>query len=190
MKTLYEILEVSETASNEIIEKAYKILVKRYHPDLQQESNRKNAEEQMKLINTAYETLSDDIKRQQYDTKLKMQREKEKMQKTYAKQNDIQKQQRTEQRTSYNEQQYQQAYEEYLRNLGYKVKYKWTWDKIKELLKTIAIIFVIILIIWIFPPTRKMLIEFYESNILVRKIIDIIFALINGIWKATCSLFK
>ena len=33
--TLYEILEVSENASPEVIEKAYKILVKKYHPDLQ-----------------------------------------------------------------------------------------------------------------------------------------------------------
>ena len=36
-KTLYEILEVSEKASQEVIEKAYKVLVKKYHPDLQKE---------------------------------------------------------------------------------------------------------------------------------------------------------
>ena len=34
-KTLYEVLEVSENASAEIIEKAYKVLAKKYHPDLQ-----------------------------------------------------------------------------------------------------------------------------------------------------------
>lgn len=34
--TLYELLEVSENASKEIIEKAYKVLVKKYHPDLQE----------------------------------------------------------------------------------------------------------------------------------------------------------
>ena len=34
MKNYYEILEVNEHASKEIIEKAYRTLVKRYHPDL------------------------------------------------------------------------------------------------------------------------------------------------------------
>lgn len=35
MKNLYDILQVSENASSEIIEKAYKTLVKQCHPDLQ-----------------------------------------------------------------------------------------------------------------------------------------------------------
>ena len=34
MKDYYGILEVNEKASQEIIEKAYKTLVKKYHPDL------------------------------------------------------------------------------------------------------------------------------------------------------------
>ena len=37
METLYDILEVSRKASPEVIDKAYKILSKRYHPDLNQE---------------------------------------------------------------------------------------------------------------------------------------------------------
>lgn len=35
MENLYELLEVSEKASQEIIEKAYKTLAKKWHPDLQ-----------------------------------------------------------------------------------------------------------------------------------------------------------
>ena len=35
MKNYYEILQVNENASQEIIEKAYKVLAKKYHPDLQ-----------------------------------------------------------------------------------------------------------------------------------------------------------
>ena len=35
MKNYYEILEVDKKASEEIIEKAYRALAKRYHPDLQ-----------------------------------------------------------------------------------------------------------------------------------------------------------
>ena len=33
MKNYYEILEVSENASSEVIERAYKVLAKKYHPD-------------------------------------------------------------------------------------------------------------------------------------------------------------
>ena len=39
MKNYYEILEVSQNASPEVIEKAYKALVKKYHPDLQTKEN-------------------------------------------------------------------------------------------------------------------------------------------------------
>ena len=35
-KTLYDILEVSEKASKEVIEKAYRVLAKKYHPDYRQ----------------------------------------------------------------------------------------------------------------------------------------------------------
>ena len=69
--TLYEILEVSEKASNEVIEKAYKTLAKKYHPDLQQTAeDKKNAEKKMQKINEAYETLKDESKRSEYDRKL------------------------------------------------------------------------------------------------------------------------
>ena len=50
METLYDILEVSPKASKEVIEKAYRTLVKRYHPDLQAPENKASAEEKMKQI--------------------------------------------------------------------------------------------------------------------------------------------
>lgn len=67
-KTYYEILEVDKNASNEIIKKAYSTLAKKYHPDLQPENNKNIAEEKFKLINEAYEILSDEQKRKQYDS--------------------------------------------------------------------------------------------------------------------------
>ncbi len=71
MKNYYELLEVDKNASPEIIEKAYKILVKKYHPDLQQNvTDKKFAEEQIKLINEAYDTLSDKNKKENYDANL------------------------------------------------------------------------------------------------------------------------
>lgn len=69
-KNYYDILEVNKNASKEIIEKAYKTLVKKYHPDLQNENLKLEYEEKIKLINEAYEILSDDEKRKNYDLNL------------------------------------------------------------------------------------------------------------------------
>ncbi len=60
----YEILEVSEKSSTEVITGAYKALTKKYHPDV---SNDARANEKMKSINRAYEVLSDPKKRAEYD---------------------------------------------------------------------------------------------------------------------------
>ena len=70
MKNYYEILEVDKNASDEIIEKAYKTLVKKYHPDLQKNSKNQN---KMQQINEAYEILSNDFKRREYDEKIQKQ---------------------------------------------------------------------------------------------------------------------
>lgn len=70
MKNYYELLEVSEKASQEVIKKAYITLVKKYHPDLQPDGEKKVAEERIKEINEAYEVLMDDKKRHQYDISL------------------------------------------------------------------------------------------------------------------------
>ena len=70
MENYYKILEVDKDASQEIIEKAYKTLVKRYHPDLQTGIDKINSEEKIKKINEAYDILSDKEKRQNYDNKL------------------------------------------------------------------------------------------------------------------------
>lgn len=60
----YEILGVSKTASKEEIRKAYRKLSKQYHPDLNKEAG---AEEKFKEVTEAFETLSDETKRAQYD---------------------------------------------------------------------------------------------------------------------------
>ena len=66
-KNYYEILEVSENASQETIEKVYKMLAKKYHPDLQSNETKAQAEEIIKEINMAYETLSNPKLRAEYD---------------------------------------------------------------------------------------------------------------------------
>ena len=70
-KNYYDILQINQNASPEIIEKAYKTLAKKYHPDLQEEVNKKEAEEILKEINEAYEVLSNPEKKALYDQNLK-----------------------------------------------------------------------------------------------------------------------
>lgn len=65
MNSLYETLGVSKNASSDEIKKAYRRLARQYHPDINKE---KGAEEKFKEINAAYEILSDEQKRKQYDT--------------------------------------------------------------------------------------------------------------------------
>lgn len=67
--TYYDILEVKNTASLEVIQMAYKALAKKYHPDLNQ-GNIAVAEARMKLLNEAYRVLSDPNLRAEYDRRI------------------------------------------------------------------------------------------------------------------------
>ena len=66
MKDLYKILGVSEDASADALKKAYRKLAKENHPDATGGDKRKT--ERFKEINEAYQILSDDKKRAEYDT--------------------------------------------------------------------------------------------------------------------------
>ena len=66
-KNYYEILGVDKTADDETIKKAYRKLVRKYHPDVSKEPD---AAERTTEINLAYETLSHPEKRAQYDAEL------------------------------------------------------------------------------------------------------------------------
>lgn len=67
-KNYYEILGVPKNATQDDIKKAYRKLVKEYHPDLH--PNDPNCANQFKEINEANEVLSDEKKRKQYDFEL------------------------------------------------------------------------------------------------------------------------
>ena len=213
MKDLYEILEVSPKASGEVIEKAYKVLAKKYHPDLQTNSQQKVVcEQKMKQLNEAYEILGDEEKRKQYDEKRRIEEEKRKTQQKQETSRQEQKSQPTQENTYAQKEQpqspesiydvygqakyykeklkqeakrqkqmndraqsaYEYAYEKYLKSLGFKVKKKWTWRRIKDFIKAILIMLLIILAIWLFPPTREWMISFYEQNVIVKALVDFI----------------
>lgn len=61
---LYEVLGVSRNASETEIKKSYRVLARKYHPDVNKEAG---AEQKFKEVQKAYEILSDPQKKAQYD---------------------------------------------------------------------------------------------------------------------------
>ena len=61
----YEVLGIDKNADDVAIKKAYRVLAKKYHPDMN--PNDKEAETKFKEVNEAYAVLSDPQKKSQYD---------------------------------------------------------------------------------------------------------------------------
>lgn len=70
MATYYEILKVEFNATQKEIRDAYVKLIKQYHPDIF--PDKVEANKQTQLINEAYATLKDTVKRFEYDSKLQL----------------------------------------------------------------------------------------------------------------------
>lgn len=82
MVTLYDILGVKESSTQEEIKDAYRVMAMKWHPD-RNLNNRLRAEEKFKEIGAAYKTLSDPSRRREYDQWLVSQR-KQSSQKAYS----------------------------------------------------------------------------------------------------------
>lgn len=67
-KTYYEILGVERYASQQQVKSSYRRLAKRYHPDLN--PNNPQAAQQFRDVQTAYDVLSDEARRREYDRTL------------------------------------------------------------------------------------------------------------------------
>lgn len=77
--THYESLGVHETAPPEVIEAAWKALMKKFHPDSQTPDL-----DRTQKLNAAHDVLADEAKRKAYDAQLKAQKESTRFQQPYS----------------------------------------------------------------------------------------------------------
>jgi len=68
VKDYYKILEISISATKDDVKKAFRGLAKKYHPD--RNVNDTNALKKFQEVNEAYEVLSNEDSRREYDKKL------------------------------------------------------------------------------------------------------------------------
>lgn len=70
MTDYYRVLQVSRDADPEVIERAYKALSLKYHPDRAPSHERARANRRMQEINRAHSVLRDPVQRAAYDQTL------------------------------------------------------------------------------------------------------------------------
>ena len=72
MKNYYRILQIDVSAEKEIVEVAYRRLMRKYHPDVASQNGEDDADNEARVrdIIEAYEVLSDEGKRRDYDEAL------------------------------------------------------------------------------------------------------------------------
>ena len=187
MKNYYEILEVDKNASEEVIEKAYKTLAKKYHPDLQ---NNSNCQDKMRQINEAYEILSNDFKRREYDEKIKRQsvsieeynriiQENNRLKKDLKRV--VNQREMSQNQGRLEEMSIMQRYYEQIKKatkqpqMRYeRKKTKISLEKIKKIVIYIAILIGIGLVLAIVPFTRKFFINLYNNNVIIKLLVDTI----------------
>ncbi len=184
MKNYYEILEVDKNASEEVIEKAYKTLAKKYHPDLQN-----NSQNKMQQINEAYEILSNDFKRRQYDEKLQKQSVSVEEYNKIIQENNRLKQDLQKATSSNNEinlnqidsLQFARRYYSKIKRASEQPQIQYnrkkinvSFEKIKRLIIYILILFVIGILLATIPVSRNFFINLYNTNTAIKLIVDII----------------
>ena len=59
----------------------------------------------------------------------------------------------------------------------------------KALLITVAIIVGIFLLLWFIPPTHNWLVSIYEGNGIIKAFVDIIVAIVTGIFRGIGEFF-
>ena len=209
-KNYYEILEIDKNASQEIIEKAYKVLVKKYHPDLQTSPEMKlKYESKIKEINEAYETLSDNSKKEIYDNSLKnsendfnnLYQENINLKNNSYKnttsnfkndnynnlnnisENNINNNYKNNNLKDYFQntlkKAYHDAYIDDMKNKGYKIKYKKTCDDYLRSFISLFITIGIIILVLQIPFVKNYFYNLYINNPIIHDITNVIINLFN-----------
>lgn len=70
--TFYELLGIPDTGSLLEIKQAYKQLARKYHPDVSPPGRVEAYTQAFIMVQEAYETLSDPLRRELYDREIKM----------------------------------------------------------------------------------------------------------------------
>ena len=76
MKDYYKILQIHPEASQEVLNTAYRTLVRQYHPDVYHTRLKSRMTEKMQEINEAYQVLSSEPSRAEYDRRYRSWRPK------------------------------------------------------------------------------------------------------------------
>jgi len=63
----YEVLQVHDRALPEVVDKVYRLLARKYHPDVHPAAKKSWAEGRMTQLNIAYQVISDRSRRAEYD---------------------------------------------------------------------------------------------------------------------------
>ena len=183
----YKVLGVPHGASEEECAKAYRRLAKKYHPDLQ---NNSNCQDKMRQINEAYEILSNDFKRREYDEKIKRQsvsieeynriiQENNRLKKDLKRV--VNQREMSQNQGRLEEMSIMQRYYEQIKKatkqpqMRYeRKKTKISLEKIKKIVIYIAILIGIGLVLAIVPFTRKFFINLYNNNVIIKLLVDTI----------------
>ena len=190
-KNYYKILEIDKNASPEIIKKAYTTLAKKYHPDLQDESVKHIYEEKLKLINEAYEVLSNEEKRKQYDLELARKEPNtedllneninnisNEYQEKLLRQQQLEYQRQVQQAK---EKAYYDAYIQDLKNRGYKIRYRKTLKDYLNIFIAFTLTFIILFLVYQVPFVKHYFEDLYKQNSVFRFIINIFITIVNVI---------
>lgn len=81
---------------------------------------------------------------------------------------------------------YIEAYNSYMRKMGYNPKEPITFKKIKNIFIFIIVTIIVCFIAWIIPPIRNLLINLYNENIIIKALVDIV----GMLFEAIMSIFK